>query len=264
MATSDQQELAGHVAFGTGGGRGIGRAIAIELARAGSAVAITARTEEEVSSAIAEIESAGGRGTAVVSDLSHRAEPARIVAVIQRALGPIDILVNNAGVGSSIDPRPVVDFSDATWDLTLALNLTAPYLLCKLVLPSMIAKGWGRIINIASIVAKIGADRGSAYAASKGGLVSFTKSLALEVAKSGITANAICPGPVRTVSSDRRLSQIAAERGIAFADLEAGLTPLGRRLDPSEIANAARFLAGERAAGITGQAWNVDGGAVLS
>jgi NAD(P)-dependent dehydrogenase (short-subunit alcohol dehydrogenase family) len=264
MAASAARELAGRVALVTGGGRGIGRAIALELAHAGASVAITARTGEELSSALAEIESTGGRGVAAVADLSRRDEPARIVALVGQALGPIDILVNNAGVGSSIDPRPVAEFSDATWDLTLAVNLTAPYLLCRSVLPSMLARRWGRVINIASIVAKIGADRGSAYAASKGGLVSFTKSLALEVAKSGITANAICPGPVRTATSDRRLSQIAVERGVAFSELEAGLTPMGRRLEASEIANAARFLAGERAAGITGQAWNVDGGAVLS
>lgn len=261
---STTHELTGRVALVTGGGRGIGRAIAIELALAGATVAISSRTSSELSAVVGEIDSAGGRAIAVAADLSLREEPARVVSHVQDELGPIDVLINNAGVGSSIDPRLVAEFSDATWDLTLALNLTAPYLLCRAVLPSMIARRLGRIVNIASIVASIGAERASAYAASKGGLVSFTKSLALEVAKSGITVNAICPGPVRTQTSDRRLAQISVERGVAFADLEAGLTPIGRRLDAWEIANAVRFLVGERAAGITGQAWNVDGGAVRS
>jgi NAD(P)-dependent dehydrogenase (short-subunit alcohol dehydrogenase family) len=248
----------------TGGGRGIGRAIALEFARAGAAVAVTARTAGELSIVVDEIHGAEGAALAVTGDLSQRDEPARVVARTMERLGPIHILVNNAGIGSSIDPRPVADFSDATWDLTLAVNLTAPYLLCKATVPSMIATGWGRVINIASIVAKIGAVHGSAYAASKGGLVAFTKSLALEVARNGVTVNAICPGPVRTAQSDLRLSQIAAERNIEFAKLESTLTPMGRRLDASEIAHLALFLAGTQAAGITGQAWNVDAGTVLS
>jgi meso-butanediol dehydrogenase/(S,S)-butanediol dehydrogenase/diacetyl reductase len=258
------RDLAGRIALVTGGGRGIGRAIALELARAGAAVAITARSEDELSSTLRTIESEGGKGLSVRADLSQRSEPARVAALVRERLGVIDILVNNAGVGSSIDPKPVAQFSDATWDLTLAVNLTAPYLFCRAVLPDMLEKGWGRVINISSITAKIGADRGSAYAASKGGLASFTKSLALEVAKNGITVNAILPGPVRTAQSDARLNQIAAERGIPFAQLESGLTPIGRRLDASEIANVALFLASERAAGITGQSWNVDGGVVLA
>ena len=262
--SGDARELDGRVALVTGGGRGIGRAIALELGRCGASVAIAARTTAELSSTLDEISRSGGTGAAIAADLSDRAEAVRVVAETERQLGQVDILVNNAGVGSSIDPRPVVSFSDDTWDLTLALNLTAPYICCKAVLPGMLLKKWGRIVNIASIVAKIGADRGSAYAASKGGLVSFTKSLALEVAKDGITANAICPGPVRTATSDKRLTQIASERNVLFSDLEKNLTPMGRRLDPSEIAHAVAFLASDRAAGITGQAWNVDAGAVLS
>jgi NAD(P)-dependent dehydrogenase (short-subunit alcohol dehydrogenase family) len=262
--SADALELAGRVALVTGGSRGIGRAIALELGRCGASVAIAARTAAELSSTLTEILSSGGTGAAIAADLADGAEAARVVAETERRLGQVDILINNAGVGSAIDPRPVVDFSDATWDLTLALNLTAPYILCKAVLPGMLVKRWGRIVNIASIVAKVGAYRGSAYAASKGGLVSFTKSLALEVAKDGITANAICPGPVRTATSDKRLTQISAERNIPFSDLETSLTPMGRRLDPSEIAHAVAFLVSERAAGITGQAWNVDAGAVLS
>ena len=263
MARPGTDLLAGRVALVTGGGRGIGRAIAIEFARAGAAVAIAARTAQELESTLAELRSLGGAASAYTVDLADRSGPSRLASEVAAQLGQVDILVNNAGVGSSIDPRPVAEFSDGTWDLTIATNLTAPYLLCKAILPSMIARSWGRVVNIASIVAFIGAEAGCAYAASKGGLVAFTKSLALEVAKSGVTANAICPGPVRTRTSDLRLTQIAADRGIDFAALESGLTPMGRRLDPVEIAHVAVFLASERAGAITGQAWNVDAGVVM-
>ena len=263
LGTEHHGPLEGRVALVTGGGRGIGRAIAVEFARAGASVAITSRTSAELDATLAEITALGAKAVAIPADLADRAEPARVVAEAARRIGEADILVNDAGVGSSIDPRTVADFSDSTWDLTLATNLTAPYLLCKATVPGMIKRRWGRVINIASIVATIGADRGSAYAASKGGLVAFTKSLALEVAKDGITANAICPGPVRTRTSDLRLTQIAAERGVEFTDLESHLTPMGRRLDPVEIAHVAVFLASEQAAAITGQAWNVDAGVVM-
>jgi NAD(P)-dependent dehydrogenase (short-subunit alcohol dehydrogenase family) len=261
---TDPRGLSGHVALVTGGGRGIGRAIALELARAGASVAVTARSTDELSATRAELTSAGVAALAVSADVSDRSEPARVVSEVAGRLGNVDILVNNAGVGSSIDPRLVAEFSNDTWDLTLATNLTAPYLFCKATLPAMVAGKWGRIINIASIVATIGAHRGAAYAASKGGLVAFTKSLALEVAKNGITANAICPGPVRTRTSDLRLTQIAAEQQVPFAELESRLTPMGRRLDPAEIAYVAAFLASDQAAAITGQAWNVDAGTVMS
>jgi len=261
--TDGAKRLDGRVALVTGGGRGIGRAIALELARAGAKVAIAARTSHELESTLAEMSALGATAAAFTVDLADRAEPSRLASETAERLGEVEILVNNAGVGSSIDPRPVAEFADGTWDLTIATNLSAPYLLCKATLPAMIERGWGRVINIASIVAMIGAEKGSAYAASKGGLVAFTKSLALEVAKHGITANAICPGPVRTQTSDRRLRQIAAERGVTFESLESGLTPMGRRLDPVEIAHVAVFLASDEAAAVTGQAWNVDAGVVL-
>src|SRR5207249_11178245 len=119
------------------------------------------------------------------------------------AFGPVDVLVNNAGVGSSANPKPIVEFDDAFWDLSLMVNLTVPYLLCKAVLPSMIARRRGRIINVASINSRIPSPHAAAYVASKHGLLGLTRVLALEVAKDGITVNAICPGPVHTVMNDK-------------------------------------------------------------
>jgi len=148
--------------------------------------------------------------------------------------------------------------------LSLALNLTAPYLLCKAVLPTMLENKKGRIINVASIAGKIGLIHASAYCASKHGLLGLTKSLALEVAKEGITVNAICPGPVRTAMSDSRLAYDARRTGVPAEELEAKMTPIGRRLVPDEIVPLAVLLASEESAAITGQAFNVCGGVTMS
>jgi NAD(P)-dependent dehydrogenase (short-subunit alcohol dehydrogenase family) len=187
-----------------------------------------------------------------------------LVGRVQQALGPVDILVNNAGIGSSADPRPVVEYDDAFWDLTLAVNLTAPYLLCKAVLPGMVARTWGRIINVASINSRIPTLHGAAYVASKHGLLGLTRVLALETAKAGITVNAICPGPVHTVMNDKRVAYDAQRRGVSFAEQERSMTLLGRRIEPEEIAPLAVYLASEDARMMTGQALNLDGGICMA
>jgi ketoreductase len=154
----------------------------------------------------------------------------------------------------------MVEFDDAFWHKTLALNLTAPYLLTKAVLPILLAKKWGRIINIASINGKLPAMHAAAYTASKHGLLGLTRALALEVAREGITANAICPGPVHTEMNDRRVEYDAKRLGISIPELESRLTPIGRRLEPEEIVPMAVLLASAESAAITGQAFNVCGG----
>lgn len=261
MAT--QQKLRGRVALITGAGRGIGRALALAFAREGASVVITARTQAEVEAVVAEIEPGGGEALALVGDLAESSLPAQIVRGTLDRFGTVDILVNNAGVVSSSDPRPLLDFRDEFWNFTLAVNLTAPYLLCKAVLPVLLKKKAGRIINIASLAGKVGLLHGSAYAASKHGLLGLTRSLALEVADQGITVNAICPGPVRGVASDNRIRYDADRLGTTPEKLETRLTPIGRRLVPEEIAPLAVLLASDESAAITGQAFNVCGGTLM-
>ncbi len=256
--------LNGRVALITGAGRGIGRAIALAFAREGVRVAVTARTARELEEVCGKVRAGGGEASAIPSDLAADGEPQRVVREAEAALGPVEILVNNAGIGSSANPRPVVNFDDAFWELSLRLNLTVPYLLCKAVLPGMLGRRWGRILNVASINGKFGSVHGAAYAASKHGLLGLTRSLALEVAKDGITVNAVCPGPVRTVMNDRRLEYDAKRRGVSFAELEQSLTPIGGRLEPEDVAPLAVYLASEAARMVTGQAMNVCGGILMS
>jgi 3-hydroxybutyrate dehydrogenase len=187
-----------------------------------------------------------------------------VLRQVRERLGPVEILVNNAGIGSSSDPRPLVAFDDAFWELSLRLNLTVPYLLTKAVLPEMIQRRWGRIINIASINSKTASLHGAAYTASKHGLLGLTRSAALETARDGVTVNAICPGPVHTLMNDRRIAYDAQRRGLSFEEVEKTLTPMGGRLEPEDIAPLAVYLASDEARTVTGQAWNVDGGLLMS
>ena len=256
--------LSNRIALVTGAGRGIGRAIALGYAAEGAKVALAARTTSELDEVVGAIRAAGGTAVSFPANLADKSAPRKLVSDVEKSLGPVEILVNNAGVGSSASPRPVVDFDDEFWDLSLAVNLTAPYLLCKAVLPGMLARKWGRIITIASVNGKIGSLHGAAYAASKHGVLGLTRTLAQEVAASGITVNAICPGPVHTVMNDRRIEYDANRRGVAFKEQEASLTPLGRRLEPEEIAPLAVYLASDAAAAVVGQTINIDGGVLMT
>ncbi len=248
----------------TGASRGIGRSIALGFAAEGVKVAVTARSEQNLSSLVQEIRASGGKAMAIPVDLQDRSVVRNVVREAEKELGSLDILVNNAGLGSSSNPKPLSNFDDDFWDRSLALNLTVPYLLCKGTLPSMLKKKHGRIINIASVASKLPQFHGAAYAASKHGLLGLTRSLALEVAKEGITVNAICPGPVQTEMSNRRIQYDAQRLGVSLSELEAGLTPIGRRLQPREIVPMVILLASDESAAITGQAFNICGGMALS
>lgn len=257
-------QLKDKTALITGASRGIGRAIALGFAAQGARVAVTARTLQDLESLVQEIRDSGREALAIPADLLDSSTAPGLVGRAEEELGSLDILVNNAGLGSSSDPKPAIEFDDRFWDRSLALNLTAPYLLCKAALPSMIRRKRGRIINIASIASRTPQFHGVAYTASKHGLLGLTRTLALETAKDGVTVNAICPGPVQTEMNDRRIRYDAQRMGIELSELEAGLTPIGRRLQPSEIVPMAILLASDESAAITGQAFNICGGKVMS
>jgi NAD(P)-dependent dehydrogenase (short-subunit alcohol dehydrogenase family) len=257
-------KLKDRVALITGAGRGIGRAIALRFAGEGALIAAVARSQSELESLVEEIKKSGGRAVAIPADLSQRKATNQLVARCLELCGTIDILVNNAGVGSSLSPKPIIDFDDDFWDLTMAVNLSAPYLLTKAVLPILIAKKRGRIINIASIAGRIGLQNGAAYAASKHGLLGLTRTAAIEVAKEGVTVNAICPGPVRTLLSNLRMEHEAKRQEHTLEELEKQATPIGRRLEPEEITGIALLLASDESAAITGQAYDVCGGLFMA
>lgn len=257
-------KLTDRVALVTGAGRGIGRAIAIAFGREGAKVAVTARSTSELDEVVGTIKDAGGTAIAITADLSDPVEPARLVAEVGTQLGAIDILVNNAGLGSSSNPKPVVDFDDDFWEMSLRINLTAPYLLSKAVLPDMLAKKQGRIITVASINGKMPSFHGAAYAASKHGVLGLMRTLAVETAAEGITVNSICPGPVKTLMNDKRIAYDAKRLGRNLEEHERSLTPIGGRLDPDDIAPMAVYLASDEARAVTGQAYNVCGGLVFA
>ena len=256
--------LQDRLALVTGAGRGIGRAIALALAGEGARIAATARTTAELDEVVGAIAAAGGAAQAFPADLAERDVPAQLVGQVTQALGPVEILVNNAGIGSSADPKPVVDFDDDFWELTLRVNLTAPYLLCKAVVPDMQTAGWGRIINIASLASRVGSVHGAAYTASKHGVLGLTRSLAAEVAADGITVNAICPGHVKSRMNDRRIAYDAKRLGRELHEHEQTLSLVGGRLVPEDVAPMAVYLATDTARMITGQGFNICGGLVMS
>ena len=251
------------IALVTGAGRGIGRSIAIQLAKDGVDVAVTSRTESELDEVVSEIQAAGVRGLKLVADMeNHKSLPGLVAAVIAE-LGNINVLVNNAGIGSSSAPQPFIDFDDEFWHKTMSINVTAPYLLSKAVLPSMVEANWGRIINIASINSKVSALHGAAYAVSKHALGGLTKSVALEHAQDGITVNAVCPGVTATKMNDDRIHYDVDRTGTSFEDIETGASLLGRRILPDEIADMAVYLARDEARAVTGQLINVCGGRLM-
>jgi meso-butanediol dehydrogenase/(S,S)-butanediol dehydrogenase/diacetyl reductase len=254
--------LENRVAVITGGGRGIGRAIAMAFAREGAAVLVAARTASEIENVIRDVEAGGGRGIGIPVDLSGREAIRPFINKVFSHFPVVDILVNNAGVGSSQSMRPITSFDDDFWDLSLFVNLTVPYLLMKAFLPKMIEKKWGRIINISSSGGKKGFESASAYCASKHGLIGLTRSAALDLAMSGVRVNAICPGPVRTAMLAKRIQFEAERRGISVAEVEKSKAPIQRLLEPEEVASLAVYLASEEADGVTGQAMNVCGGSM--
>ena len=251
---ASEQELTGRVAIVTGAGAGIGAGIAATLAEAGAAVAVADVDGEGAASTAKAIEKRGGRAITVTADVSDAREIDAMVRQTVTDLGGIDILVNNAGIATT---ELVEDLDEEKWRGVLDVNLTGPFLCCKAVLPHMRRKGWGRIVNVASVAAKRISFTGAAsYTASKAGLLGFTRHLAYEVAPQGINVNAICPGPTMTPMYERNADEQTRRERIA-------LVPKGRWLTPEDHGRVTVFLCSEAADALCGLAIDVDGGSLL-
>ena len=247
----------------TGGGKGIGEAIAVALARERIWVAVAARTEADVLRVASRIREEGGDAIGVVCDVTDPVSIATAIARVQSELGNISILVNNAGASGS---HKFLDHDDALWYRMMDVNLNSVYYVTKAVVPMMVQAQWGRIINIASIASKVGGKYIAAYTAAKHGVLGLTRALAVELNPYHITVNAICPGYVDTPMTDRSISNIAARTQMSEEQARRALektSPQDRLISAEEVAAVAVMLAGENAGGITGQAINVDGGAVM-
>ncbi len=260
-ASASVRPLEGRVALVTGAGRGIGRAIALELARAGACLALSARSADEIEAVAGEITAADGQAVAVTCDVTDAQQVAALHAAIEARLGAVEILVNNAGAAAS---HKMAGHPDALWDRMLAVNLTGPYLLCKACAPGMLNAGWGRVINIGSVASITGARYIAAYTAAKHGLLGLTRALAAEWVRSGITVNLIAPGYVETPMTAGSVENIVERTGRdadeARSLLEA-MSPQRRFVQAEEIAPLVALLAGPAGASITGAVLPVDAGA---
>ncbi|HEY7556403.1 MAG TPA: SDR family NAD(P)-dependent oxidoreductase [Candidatus Binatia bacterium] len=247
----------------TGGGGGLGRAMAQSFAGAGHDVVICGRNEKSLESSAAEIRQHGGAVRHFVCDVTRKIDVERLAGEISQQLGAVQVLINNAGLARAAG---FLEMSDSLWEEILQTNLTGAYNCCKLFLGGMLQARWGRIINIASTTAKVGYPYVTAYTASKHGVLGLTRSLALETARRGVTVNAICPGYLNNELTHENARRMAKQTGKKVEDilaLFAASAPQKRLIEPEEVASLALLLAGEKSAGITGQAINVDGGAVM-
>jgi NAD(P)-dependent dehydrogenase (short-subunit alcohol dehydrogenase family) len=252
--------LTGKTALITGGGRGIGRAIALAFAHQGARIAVAARTAEQVERVAGEI---GNEAIALVCDVADPQSVTQMFNEMRERLSDADILINNAGVAES---AKLVNTTDELWHRHISINLSGTFYCTRAALPAMLKKGWGRVINIASIAGKTGAPYIAAYSASKHGVLGLTRSIGLEVATTGITVNAICPGYVDTEMVSRAVELITSRTGRSAEealDTLRMMNPQNRMVTPEEVAAVALLLASDNGRGINGQGINIDGGTVL-
>jgi 3-hydroxybutyrate dehydrogenase len=246
----------------TGGGRGIGRAIALAFAEPGAHIIVTSRTESQLEQTAADIKAAGADATAISMDVSDEASVAHGFGTLHGTVRQFDVLVNNAGVGGG----ETVQGSDVQrWKRTLDTNLFGMYLVTRQVLPLMASEG--RIVNLSSVLGRFGVPGYTAYCASKHGVIGFTRALSLEVLKRKITVNAIAPGWVDTEMAIQGWSQGATHAKVTVDEFKSMMlddVPIKRVIDPSEVAGLVKFLCSKQASAITGQTYNICGGQIMS
>lgn len=243
----------------TGAGRGIGRVIAARLSESGNRVAITARSAAELSAV-----AAGMRGPVLDLgvDIAGDGAAEEVFGAVEQRWGPVEVLVLNAGTATS---APLASTTDQEWAHALEINLTAPFRFLRRAVPAMVERGWGRVIVIASMAAKRGDPYVSAYTASKHGVLGLVRSAAAELARTGVTVNAVCPGFVDTPMTQGTIDTITAKTGRSTDQARGALEnrqPIGRLINPGEVADIVELCV--RNAAINGQGINVDGGAVQS
>lgn len=242
-------DLTNKVALVTGGGRGIGQAIALKLAGAGAGVVVNDIDLASAENVAAQVKALNRPGLAVVADVSSSADVARLVETATTTLGKVDILVNNAGITRD---HLLMRMTDEDWDKVLGINLKSAFLSTRAVLPGMLKQRWGRIVSLSSIVGIVGNPGQANYAASKAGIIGFTRAIAREVASRGITVNALAPGFIDTEMTQKLAASVREEVKKRI--------PLGYFGTPQDVAEAVAFFVSEEARYITGQVLSVDGG----
>lgn len=243
----------------TGAGRGIGQEVAVRLAAAGFRVALTARSEDQLRETAARC---AGDTLVLPADMLDPGTPDRVVGEVERVWGPVDVLVANAGAA---DSAPIARTTDDMWQRQIDLNLTAPFRCVRRVVPPMVEQRWGRVVVLASVAAKRGEPYITAYTAAKHGVLGLVRSAAAELARTGVTVNAVCPAYVDTPMTDGTVQTIVTSTGRTADEARQALEskqPIGRLITVDEVADVVMFCVGN--GGVTGQGINVDGGAVQS
>jgi 2-hydroxycyclohexanecarboxyl-CoA dehydrogenase len=248
------------VAIVTGGARGIGAAIVGALATDGFAVAVADLNASQAEETAAEARDAGGSAVALGLDITDAAAVTSGLATVAQQLGPVEVLVNNAGWDELM---PFVKTDESFWDKVIDINFKGALRMTHGVLPGMIDRQYGRIVNIGSDAGRVGSSMEAVYSGAKGGIIAFTKTLAREVARKGITANAVCPGPTNTPMLQDVVARQGGDAEKVIGAMTAGV-PMKRLAEPAEIAAAVRFFAREDAGYVTGQTLSVSGGLTMA
>jgi NAD(P)-dependent dehydrogenase (short-subunit alcohol dehydrogenase family) len=248
----DRFRLDGKVALITGGARGLGRTMAAALAEAGADIALAGRSKDTCQQAAEGIASTSGRKTlAFAADVTKIADVERLADDVEREFGKVDILVNNAGINIR---GPIQQLTEADWDAVIDTNLKGPFLCARAIGPRMVSRGWGRVINLGSVLGVIALPGRAPYASSKAGIINLTRVLALEWAGTGVTANAICPGAFAT-----EMNRSLLDDPVKYKEFVAQI-PMGRWGELEELTGAVVFLASDAASYVTGTPLFVDGG----